>query len=84
MDLPGRRRPHRGERRHPDAQRRCAGQAQNICWQVAGATTLGTTAGFKGIILGQTLIALNTGATVTGRLLAQTAVTLDASAVINP
>jgi hypothetical protein len=59
-------------------------QAKNIFWQVAGATTLGTTASFKGIILCQTLIALNTGATVTGRLLAQTAVTLDASEIINP
>jgi len=59
-------------------------QAGHIFWQVAGATTLGTTSSFKGIILCQTLIALNTGATVTGRLLAQTAVTLDAAAVINP
>lgn len=59
-------------------------QAGNIFWQVAGATTLGTTSSFKGIILCQTLIALNTGTTVTGRLLAQTAVTLDATTVINP
>jgi len=59
-------------------------QAGNVFWQVAGTTTLGTTVSFKGIILCQTLIALNTGATVTGRLLAQTAVTLGATAVINP
>ena len=56
-------------------------QAGNIFWQVAGETTLGTTADFKGIILCQTLIALNTGAVMNGRALAQTAVTLDASTI---
>lgn len=59
-------------------------QARNIFWQVAGQATLGTTSAFKGIILSQTLIGLNTGATITGRALAQTAVTLDANAVTNP
>jgi hypothetical protein len=59
-------------------------QAKNVFWQVAGQATLGTTANFKGIILSQTLIALNTGATLLGRALAQTAVTLDATAVTNP
>ena len=59
-------------------------QAQNIFWQVASGTTLGTTADFKGIILCQTLIALNTGATLDGRALAQTAVTLQMNAVIEP
>ncbi len=57
---------------------------QNIFWQVAGQTTIGTTAQFHGIILCQTMIALNTGATVSGRLLAQTAVTLDQNSVIKP
>lgn len=56
-------------------------QASNIFWQVAGETTLGTTSDFKGIILCQTLIALNTGAVMNGRALAQTAVTLDASTI---
>ena len=56
-------------------------QAGNVFWQVAGETTLGTTSDFKGIILCQTLIALNTGAVVNGRALAQTAVTLDASTI---
>ncbi|MFA4953584.1 MAG: ice-binding family protein [Candidatus Pacearchaeota archaeon] len=56
-------------------------QAKNIFWQVAGQTTLGTTSDFKGIILSQTAIVLNTGATLNGRALAQTAVTLDANAV---
>ena len=59
-------------------------QAKNIFWQVAGQATLGTTSDFKGIILGQTAIVLNTGATLNGRALAQTAVTLDTSAVISP
>jgi len=59
-------------------------KASNIFWQVAGQVTLGTTAAMKGIILCQTAIAMNTGATLNGRGLAQTAVTLDASSVIIP
>jgi len=59
-------------------------QAKNIVWVVAGQATLGTNADFSGIILSKTLISLNTGAKVTGRLLAQTAVTLIASTVTNP
>jgi len=59
-------------------------QAKNIFWQVAGQTTLGTTSEFKGNILCQTAIVLNTGATLDGRALAQTAVTLDANAVTKP
>ena len=59
-------------------------QARNIFWQVAGQATLGTTANFKGIILSQTLISLNTGAVMTGRALAQTAVTLNATAITQP
>jgi hypothetical protein len=53
----------------------------NLFWQVAGQTTLGTTANFKGNILGQTAIVLNTGAILNGRALAQTAVTLDSNPV---
>jgi hypothetical protein len=59
-------------------------QARNIFWQVAGQATLGTTSNFKGIILSQTLISLNTGAVMTGRALAQTAVTLNATTITNP
>lgn len=59
-------------------------QAKNIFWQVSGQATLGTTSAFKGIILAHTLIAFNTGATITGRALAQTAVTLNATAVTHP
>ena len=59
-------------------------QAKNIFWQVAGTTTLGTTADFKGNILCATLIAMNTGATLDGRALAQTAVTLQMNDVTKP
>ena len=59
-------------------------RAKNIFWQVAGAATIGTTAHFEGILLAKTLIAVNTGASVTGRLLAQTAVTLQMNAVTQP
>ncbi|MBU4138769.1 MAG: DUF3494 domain-containing protein [Euryarchaeota archaeon] len=59
-------------------------QAKNIYWQVAGATTLGTTSVFNGNILAKTNIAIQTGATLNGRALAQTAVTLDANAVTSP
>jgi hypothetical protein len=59
-------------------------QAKNIFWQVAGQTTLGTTSQFKGIILCQTMVEMQTGATLNGRALAQTAVTLDANAVTAP
>jgi hypothetical protein len=59
-------------------------QASKIFWQVAGQVTLGTTSAFKGIVLCQTAIVINTGATLSGRALAQTAVTLDANAVTKP
>ncbi len=59
-------------------------QATNIFWQIAGQTTLGTTAAMKGIILCQTAIAMNTGATLNGRALAQSAVTLAGNTVVNP
>jgi hypothetical protein len=58
--------------------------AQNIFWQVAGQTTLGTTANFKGVVLCKTLIAMKTGAVMSGRALAQTAVTLEKNAVTQP
>ena len=59
-------------------------QAKNIFWQVAGAVTIGTTAHFEGVILAKKMIAVNTGATVRGRLLAQTAVTLQKNSVTQP
>jgi hypothetical protein len=59
-------------------------QAKNIFWQTAGAVTLGTTSHFEGNLLGQTSIAVQTGATINGRLLAQTAVTLQQNNVTAP
>ncbi|MDA3791799.1 MAG: ice-binding family protein [Desulfobacula sp.] len=56
-------------------------QASNIIWQVADTTTLGTTSHFEGIILGQTLIEMLTGASLNGKALAQAAVTLQSNAV---
>jgi len=58
--------------------------ARNIFWQVAGAVTLGTNAHFEGVVLGKTMIAVNTGTSVNGRLLAQTAVTLQMNAITEP
>jgi hypothetical protein len=59
-------------------------QSANIFWQVAGQTTIGTTAAMKGIILCQTGVAMNSGAALDGRALAQTAVTLIANSVTKP
>lgn len=58
--------------------------AKNIFWQVASSATIGTHAHFEGVILGKTLIAVNTRATVNGRLLAQKAVTLQMNDVTPP
>ena len=59
-------------------------QAKNIYWQVSGAVTFGTTSHFEGIVLGQTGINLQTGASINGRLLAQTAATLQQNTVTQP
>jgi hypothetical protein len=59
-------------------------QAKNIFWQVAGTATLGTTSHFEGVILSQTGITIQTGASFHGRALAQTAVVLDGNAVTQP
>jgi hypothetical protein len=58
--------------------------AKNVFWQVSGSADLGTTAQFEGVLLGQTSITLETGASITGRLLAQTAVSIAGSAVVAP
>jgi hypothetical protein len=58
--------------------------AKNIFWQVAGAVTLGTNAHFEGVVLGKTMIAVNTGTSVNGRLFAQTAVTLQMNEITEP
>ncbi len=58
--------------------------AKNVFWQVAGLVELGTTAHFEGVILTQTSVALETGASIDGRLLAQTAVTISGSTIVQP
>jgi hypothetical protein len=57
---------------------------KNVFWQVAGLVELGTTAHCEGVVLSQTAITLQTGASINGRLLAQTAVSIDASTVVQP
>jgi hypothetical protein len=59
-------------------------RAKNIYWQVAGKVTMGTTSHFEGTILGKTMIAMKTGASINGRLYAQTAVTLEMNTVTKP
>ncbi|MGB7546559.1 MAG: ice-binding family protein [Terracidiphilus sp.] len=59
-------------------------QAKNVFWQVAGLSMLGTTSNFEGILLCKTLIAVQTHATVNGRLFSHTAVTLEMNRVTQP
>lgn len=59
-------------------------KAKNIFWQVAGEVTLGANSHFEGVVLTQTAITLQTGATMNGRLLAQTAVALQQVTVTQP
>ena len=59
-------------------------QPQNVFWVVAGTTTLEPYSTFNGIILDQTLIRLQTGATLNGKAFAQTADTLDTTTVNGP
>ena len=59
-------------------------QSKNIFWQIAGATTFGTGATFKGTILGKTSVVMKTGTTLDGRVLAQTAVTLQQNTIAKP
>ena len=57
-------------------------QACNVYWQVGSSATLGTGSGFRGTILAQDSITVNTGTSVWGRLLARNgAVTLDTSTI---
>ena len=71
---------------NPNAQVMLIGgaKAENITWVVAGQTVLGTGTVIYGNILSKTLISLNTGAKVTGRLYAQTAVTMIAATINKP
>jgi len=58
-------------------------QAKNIIWQVGSSATLGTNTLFKGTILANTSITMNTGARLDGRAMARSgAVTLDTNAIV--
>lgn len=60
-------------------------KASNIFWQVGTSATLGTTSVFKGTIMADQSISMNTGATIEGRLLARiAAVTLKSNTVVKP
>ena len=56
--------------------------AENIFWQVAGSTTLHTTAHMEGTILCATAIVFETGSSLNGKALSQTAVTLDQATIV--
>ncbi len=60
-------------------------KASNIFWQVGSSATIGTTSVFKGSILADQSITLNTGATLTGRAMARIgAVTMATNTVVGP
>jgi hypothetical protein len=60
-------------------------QAANVFWQVGSSATLGVNSTFKGTILAQTAITVNTGVDVQGRVFAGTAaVTLDSDTITAP
>lgn len=59
--------------------------ASNIFWQVGTSATLGTTSVFKGTIMADQSISMNTGAVIEGRLLARiAAVTLESNTIVKP
>ena len=60
-------------------------KASNIFWQVGSSATFGTTSVFKGTVMADQSITLNTGASLNGRALARIgAVTLASNAVVMP
>lgn len=60
-------------------------KAANIFWQVGTSATLGTTSVFKGTIMADQSISMNTGASIEGRLLARIgAVTLASNTIVTP
>ena len=60
-------------------------QAANVFWQVGTSATLGTTSVFKGTIMADQAITLDTGATLDGRALARiAAVSMDGNTITAP
>lgn len=60
-------------------------KASNIFWQVGTSATLGTNSVFKGIVMADQSISVNTGAVIEGRLLARiAAVTLKGNTIVAP
>lgn len=60
-------------------------QACRVFWQVGSSATIGTTTRFVGSVLARASIAVQTGATVEGRMLARDgAVTLDSNTITRP
>jgi hypothetical protein len=60
-------------------------QASNVFWQVGSSATLGTGTIFKGTIMAQASVSVNTGAVLNGRALARTgAVTLQGNTMTVP
>lgn len=60
-------------------------KASNVFWQVGTSATLGTTSAFKGTIMADQSITLNTGASLIGRALARIgAIALAANAIVMP
>lgn len=60
-------------------------QASNIFWQVGTSATLGTNSVFKGTIMADQSVTLNTGATLDGRAMARIAgVSLQANVITRP
>lgn len=60
-------------------------KAKNVFWQVGSSATLGTTTVFKGTILADQSITMNTGAILEGRVLARIGgVTLNNNTIVSP
>jgi hypothetical protein len=60
-------------------------KATNVFWQVGTSATLGSASVFRGTLMADQSVTLNTGASLTGRALARIAgVTLDANPILKP
>jgi len=60
-------------------------KATNVYWQVGTSATLGTTTSFKGSIMADQSITMNTGATLEGRVLARIGgVSLSGNTIVKP